>query len=264
MRAVYWSAAAGQCGAASGMVAAGMAAAVCCKKKVFLMQTKSAAGSLEDMLLPGRSVREELEGVGMKAACRGIKSGTLTKDMFHNCIVEIPGLTISFLPGKVPESMTEGEKKEIFWELGSLAKDEFDLVLLKAEAGRAGLSQELLAEADRAVICLNQNRRVLSEYFTEESAIKRCCSGKELYLLGNYDPASDYTLRNLRKEFSGMRDAACVLPYCAAFRDASSSGEVPRFFLQNAGAKPGEPNYEFISQSKRLASEIMSGGMKHG
>lgn len=260
LRAVFWSSAPGQCGAASGMIAAGISASLQMKKRVLLLCAGSNGGLLEDVLLPGRTVKEELEGVGMKAAARGVKSGTLTEEMLQNCIVEVPGTTLSFLPGSMPKGAGREEIPELLREIAVIAERSFDLVFLKAESGNWKALEGCLSGAALMVVCLNQNRHVLSDFFDRDKGPQR----NRLYIIGGYHRDSDYTLGSMKREFPKLKGKTAVLPYCGDFRDAASFGEVPRFFLRNRSAGKDEPNYDFIRQAERIAQAIAAERRRNG
>ncbi|MBO5197363.1 MAG: hypothetical protein J6B85_02410 [Lachnospiraceae bacterium] len=258
MKVVFWSAVRGQTGASAGMIAAAFACSVFERKNVFLIRTNCSESGLETVLMSGRSVREELKGVGIGAALRAMRAGTLDCRMLADCAVTLPGSRISFLPGSLSEEVfrqpDESEERELTDQLIELACREYDLVFV--EAGIPGKEQPHggLERQDVEVICLNQNKQVLDRYFDKEEEKEN-----RYYLIGMYRMDSDYTLKNLKKIYPHLQGRTAILPWCTEYQDACSRGEPYRFFMRNAEAGKDEPNYRFIRECKGISSMLTAG-----
>ena len=257
MRAVFWSCVPGQTGVTAGMLAAGFAAALFFGQSVYFQRADPWSDGLEEELISGRTAREELKGVGLPAACKAMRAGTLNTEMFHNCAVNLPGSRIAFLPGSLREEATgtKEEKNRLSEKLVRLASSEYDVTLIETRTGWDGLKEAWIKEADWVVVCLSQNRRVLDRYFAEKREMPKNCR----YLIGMYRPESDMTLKNLARLYPELGGKVCLLPWCTQYQDACSRGDTLRFFRQYAKTGKGEPNREFIRECRRLSEMILSG-----
>ena len=112
-----------------------------------------------------------------------------------------------------------------------------------------------MREADRMIVCLSQNRRVLEQYFKGRRERPKDCR----YLIGMYRPESDMTVKNLARLYPELGGGVYLLPWSTPYQDACSSGDTLRFFRQYAKTGKGEPNRFFIRECGRLSDMLLSG-----
>ena len=133
-------------------------------------------------------------------------------------------------------------------ELGKFAQ----MVMVDTAAADNLTTKTILEKADLVVMNLCQDPFVLVDCFKRFGVIKHKC----VYLLGNYDRCSRYSVKYVMRQFDVSRDRIAVIPYNTEFRDAMALGKLVAFLSRNAGCLKQDNNYYFIRELKRACSII--------
>lgn len=218
-----------------------------------LLQTQFEMNQLEIPLL-SESRREEIRNynIGVDRLIQGIRSGMNAKQLLTSSCITLSRQCIDILPGTNTKyrEIYEKEIKETFQDIISLAEACYEMVYIDASSGMNEFVEMIFDQADVIVVNLCQNKRVLEDFF-ERYDIDY---DKMLFVIGNYDDASDYTRKNLCKRIKLMkRDLTFTVPYNIQFRDAMSRAQLTEFFLQNIGCERDDDNFDFIQELTSFA-----------
>ena len=158
----------------------------------------------------------------------------------------------------IPQSNT-GNKEVFEYELNRILDfllmelSKFaQLVVVDTAAADNLTTKTILEKADLIVMNLCQDPYVLMDCFKRFGAIRHKC----LYLLGNYDKSSRYSVKYVMRQFEVPKDRIAVIPYNTEFRDAMSLGKLVAFLSRNAACSRQDENYYFIRELKRACSVI--------
>lgn len=229
-------------------------------QKVILTQTHFDKNNLQRSLLGESFDRNEIvnfDNTGIDALIRYSKSGPITEQIVNNCSVTLTRDHFSYIAG------TNKKNKEVYLKdmierypniLNSL-NCMCDYVFIDTNSGDNELTQMVLKEADIVIANLSQNIAVIKDYFVDDKYANYL--DKTLFLIGNYNCNSKFSIRNLRsciKEFDKNNLAA--IPYNVEFLDSQCEGKVLEFFEQNLSCTKLDNNYYFINSVKNAARLI--------
>lgn len=228
---VFWSPEAGQTGTTSNIIAIAIFAALSMGKKVCLTQTHFGDRTLESALLGRRMNHEILENMGIDFLLKSSKAFDINKNVIENAsFTLLKGLYI--LPGttKINQELFEEDfitnRQYIYDALSS----SFDIVFTDVSSGDNRLSKELINAADRVVVNLNQNDKLIQNF--KDNSDSFC--DKAVYLLGNYHIDSKYNVHNLKRCYPFLKKKTSVIPFDINYMDYFSDGKVVPFFLKNS------------------------------
>lgn len=250
---VFWSPEPGQTGTTSNIIAIAILAALSMGKKVCLTQTHYNNRSLEAALL-GRGMNQEiLQDMGVDFLLKSSKAYAIDKSVIENAsFTLLKGLYI--IPGTTKRNEQLFEEDFIAnraYIYDALSKS-FDYVFTDVSSGDNKLSKELLVGADRIVVNLNQNDKLIQNYCNKYDFLK----GKTVYLIGNYHMESKYNLQNLKRCYPFLRKKTNIIPFDVNYMDYFNDGKVIPFFLKNALATR-EVDRNFFVQVKRSLEFIL-------
>lgn len=227
---VFWSPEPGQTGTTSNIVAVSILAALSMGKKVCLTQTHYNSRSLETALLGGRMNQEILEDMGIDFLLKASKAFAIDKNVIENAsFTLLKGLHI--LPG------TTSLNKQLFeadfisnraYIYEALSRS-FDYVFTDVSSGDNKLSMELIKGADRVIVNLNQNDKLIQTYINKYNTLE----DKVVYLIGNYHAESRYNLQNLKRCYPFLRKKTYIIPFDVNYMDYFNDGKVIPFFLKH-------------------------------
>lgn len=252
MKIVFWSNVHGQAGTSSNMLAAAMMNDLMYGSRSILLQTQFEMNQLEIPLL-SENRRELIRNynIGVDRLIQGIRSGMNAKQLLTSSCITLSKQCIDFLPGTNTKYREIYEKglKETFQEIIVLAEACYEMVYIDASAGMNDFVEMIFEQADIIIVNLCQNKRVLEDFFKRYDINY----DKMLFIIGNYDVASEYTINNLCKKIKSLkRELTFAVPYNTEFRDAMSRAQLTEFFLQNIGCEKDDDNYIFIQELTSL------------
>lgn len=227
---VFWSPEPGQAGTTSNIIAVSILAALSMGKKVCLTHTHFNNRTLESALF-GRGMNQEiLENMGVDFLLKASKAFDIDKHVAENAsFTLLKGLHI--LPGttKINEESFEEDFIANRAYIYDAISESFDIVFTDVSSGENRLSKELIKAADRVVVNLSQNDKLIQNYKNKFEHLQN----KAAYIFGNYHMESRYNLKNLKRCYPFLRKCSGMIPFDINYMDYFSDGKVIPFFLKN-------------------------------
>lgn len=255
MQITFWSHVHGQPRSTSNMMAIAVTATLESNITCLLAQTHFNLNNLEESLIGYKRDKESLIDVGSDELARSPKLSNLDKDTIYDCTISALHKRLYLLPGTAKDNREDYEKstgkklKRIF----AAAEKYYDTVFVDTNAGKSELTMEIIDGSDLVVVNLCQNIAMIDRYFKEFSLDHK----NVIYIIGNYDKDSHYSLYNLKKRYEQLRNGkVAVIPICTEFMDAQSGGKVLKFIQKNIDCKKGKNAY-FIKCVKEAVVMIM-------
>lgn len=118
--------------------------------------------------------------------------------------------------------------------------------------GEDALSDGLLALTDILVINVLQNDLVLNQSIEKADSLiaSGLCTKKQLrFCIGNYEPASTQSVKNLAKKYPLLRRRTFCIPRNIDLLDAMATGRMYEFFAKNSGSME---RYKGITDQKEF------------
>lgn len=259
MKIAFWSNVHGQTGTTSNILAVSLLTAIR-KNEVALLQSHFTLNNLSSPLLGMDILPDSFRDTGIDALMRHFKSRPLSEDIVKTDAIAVPGLNQQF-----NLFIGTGKNNELDYEKEMLAAhkpiiksiDEFhDYTFVDVRSGYRSVSQSILENSDIVVVCLDQNTLVIDRYF--KKPIK---SANVYYIIGNYDEASKYNIRNLTKKYPELKNRTAMICHNSEFMDSLNDGKAVQFMLKNSDCTKESSNYEFI-QSVRNCMKLL--GIERG
>ncbi len=158
----------------------------------------------------------------------------------------------------IPQSNT-GNKEVFEYELNQILEillkelEKFAQIVFVDTAVSDNLTTKtILDKADFIVMNLCQDPFLLMDCFRRFHSIRKKC----IYLLGNYDRYSRYTIKYVIRKFEIPKERIAVIPYNTGFKDALSLGRLVAFLSRNMLCSKQDENYYFIKELKRACKMI--------
>lgn len=167
--------------------------------------------------------------------------------MVYRTCLSVFDQRVFYLPtGGINRDLMEYRLKRHAGEVLGMLEGVYPTVCVDLSSSHLESSREILKEADLVVVNLCQNNQQLSHFFRNFSEIQK----KAFYVIGNYDPRSEITKKDIVKRFELPGFMVGTIPYNRRFADALTKGNVIPFLLRNYSCGKENVNYEFISAVK--------------
>lgn len=252
MKFIFCSNYRGQTGTTTNMLSAAVLSDILFDKKSILLQTQARQNQLEIPLLDsGKRRGIAKKEIGIDSLISYIMAGECTKELFNRSCISLINSSIHFIPGSNAEDMEQLEDSIAgsLCRLLGLAEELYGTVFLDAGVMPEKLKEILYKEADLMIICLNQNKRVLDDFFSLGHMNK-----KTVYIIGGFDKYSVYGEKQLIKAYPKLReDNTFFIPYNTDIRDAVSKSDIFTYFYRNIACDRTDINYEFVQSVLKLA-----------
>lgn len=191
---------------------------------------------------------------GIDQVMKRIDSGMKVQEMIKDAAIEpIAGMLFY-----IPQSNT-GNKEVFEYELNRILEvlltelNKFAQFVFVDTAVSDNLTTKLILEkADVIIMNLCQDPFVLTDCFRRFGAIRQKC----VYLLGNYDRNSRYTVKYVMRNFGVPKEKIAVIPYNTEFKDAMSLGKLVSFLSRNIICGKKDENYYFMRELKHACLTI--------
>ena len=256
MKVAIWSNVHGQPGTSSNMLAMAFMGDIIYGRKSILLQTQITLNHLEFSLLK-KEQRKRIEQLqlGMNTLIKSMIAGIGTRELLKDCCLSLGENQIDFLPGPhhKHKSVYERELEDTLHNILLLADQCYEHVYIDCGVGMNQYTSQVLEAADIILVSTCQNKRVLDDLFDNyKLPQKPVC-----YLIGNYDPKSQNTLKNLFHTYKEMnKQNTYVIPYNVEFKDAASESFITSFFYRNICCTAEDDNYYFIQEVKRAVRKV--------
>lgn len=265
LKVAFWSNLHGQNGTTSNMLATSIMSVLLHNSKVFLGQTHYNLNNLEAPLLTvsNNDKKTYFMNIGIDAVVRAIKSTYLDEEIIENSTLSYMNRKLVLLPSTVKSNgkIYEEDLDVTIISILQAVKKCHDIVFLDVNTRDNEITNKILEDVDCVVVNLSQNLSVLNDY--EENFLEEFKRKNLIYIFGNYNPDSRYSLGNLRKSYTWLKSKSIgLIPYNFEFMDSMSDGKIIPFFYKNFNNEINDPNYYFIQEVKKTTNLIHGLRMK--
>ncbi|SFS58180.1 hypothetical protein [Paenibacillus sp. 453mf] len=257
---VFWSPVNGR-GTSSHLILSALMITLTHHVRVLSMHMNKNGDSIEAALPVREESMDHMTNIfaitGWDALLRLHLSGNLTRDKFRDYTVPL-SRQLDLLPGaRVQSSLDVNEEyAKYIPSVLKTASEVYDLVMLDA-GNRDRMERDMMKDADVVVVNLDQNLRVLENYFGDTELKEQLESKKVIVTVGQYDADSHCTVNNIKRRFNYKHPVVAV-PYCTEFKDAWNRRDVPSYLQQNMNLdKKNGQRGEHASSIRELAKCIM-------
>lgn len=261
MLIAFWSPYHGQTGTTSATISLGITMAMTANHKVLLGHTHYERSTMERCLLPpipGQdvSVLEE-ENHGLYGLKRLIKHGRLAPEAISNYTTPLlKERRLDLLMGAKARLEVHGDE-EALWlhQIFMNASLAYDLVMVDVHSGmNQGLGRHVLESADLIVVCLNQNKWLLEDYFSNRLYKEFIEDPRVIYHIGAMAKGAHLSLKNIRKNYS--IDKVVGVPFDLGFMESANEGRVLEYLLRHNTVSKKQETYPYI-QSLKGGSDLI-------
>ncbi|MBW4081304.1 hypothetical protein [Paenibacillus sp. S150] len=257
---VFWSPVPGQTGNTTNLIAVtAMLSLEFSFRLLLVSHVQSRRVPLEQGFIKRRTWEEQAFATdsGIDAVERLARNRKLSPEMIRDYTLPLLKDRLDLLTGSMkPDKAFVPAMKEALPTVLETAKRYYDWTLLDAGSGTgSGWTQALLQQADIIVVSLNQNRSVLERFFQrppQEGEGKR-----QLLALGQYDPHSASTAKNLVRRYKG-KGPFYPVSHNSGFMDAAQEGRAIDFLFRNRYVPRDHENAPFM-RSVRALARVVSG-----
>lgn len=229
MQIVFWSNFHGQTATTTSMAMLAGTLALTESCRILLIQVHAGENALERCFVdPTQEARSSanIDNNGIDALIRLARNHKLTPDQIEDYALPLmKGSRLDLLQGTSnPSEALFYENAEAILTVLDMAAQTYDFVFVDAPSGLNNpLSERILAQADRKVICLNQNALVLERYF---KIVRTTGAGtpEPLVCLGRYDDALSLNAKNIKRQY-GYKQLV-VVPQSSEIQEAMNQNRV--------------------------------------
>lgn len=271
MKIAFWSNSRGMSGVTSNLACISALSSLMSGKKAVLFENHFDVNNLGDVL--GTEYREkeilcEASGYGVSGMGNQGGESSHLREMFEEIVQECPayaGLSFEKSVSYVNRHLYylcgaksyQEETREFFLQdnlklLLSVMNEYMDIVYVDTASSHHKSSRIILQEADRVVVSLSQNPKLLDYFFRNFSDIRK----KAFYIIGNYNSTSEFDKEYIRREYNIPDGQLGVIPHSVAFADAMAKGRLLSFLQENLNCETDNPNFGFIKEAKESARKL--------
>lgn len=271
MKIAFWSNSRGMSGVTSNLACISALSSLMSGKKAVLFENHFDVNNLGDVL--GTEYREkeilcEASGYGVSGMGNQGGESSHLREMLEEIVQECPayaGLSFEKSVSYVNRHLYylcgaksyQEETREFFLQdnlklLLSVMNEYMDIVYVDTASSHHKSSRIILQEADRVVVSLSQNPKLLDYFFRNFSDIRK----KAFYIIGNYNSTSEFDKEYIRREYNIPDGQLGVIPHSVAFADAMAKGRLLSFLQENLNCETDNPNFGFIKEAKESARKL--------
>lgn len=255
MKTIYWSNFYGQTGTTTNMLATAVLSDILYGQKSIQLHTKLRLSQKESALIQKKPRTKPLhKEAGLDMLIKRIKAGENTEELLNAYCVSLfrDYFDRSYGNNSGAEEKYMNEVTIYLHEILNLAEEFYESVFFDAGAVKGSVAEKIFQEADLLVVNLNQNTRVLDDYFMNHKP-----DSKTIFLIGNYDSKSTLNVQRLIKNYNYINDNNIfVVPYNTQIRDVVSKSDLISYFYKNIVCEIDSENYEFIYEMKKISKFI--------
>ena len=237
MKISFWSHVRGLTGVTTNLACVSALMAIGRMGKTVVLENHYSTNSIGDLILVPEQIDhlhehgEYYSRYGIEYILKRLYSGERGDKLVHNSSIPLFFSSMFYIPqGKiVNREVFEYEfnlvQKELFQALEQLS----DYVFVDTEANQNLSSSVILSEADLVVVNLDQNIIHLKEFFTNYASIRE----KAVYLIGNYQPESEWDISRICQEFHIPKDRIGVIPFNMEMAESMAQVRLMQFLNRN-------------------------------
>jgi len=254
----FWSNFHGQTATTSNAITAAINLSMKYNLKTLLFHNQYIKSNLESAFISEKENKNmenmyTFDEMGIDAVAKLINSGQLTQDNIKNYTTEV-GENLSLIIGSTKR---EERFKEIEKQISKivLCSGGYDVTLIDLNSGINECSKNIILNCDLVVVNLNQNEKVLTDFFN--NIPKELQKKKYMIVLGKYNPESKFTIKYIRKVFKVKNEIAAV-PYNVNYLDSHNNHKVMRYFKSlNSNLNKSDEDYYFREQVNLFTNIIV-------
>lgn len=266
----FWSNKKEETAKTASIVATSVITAIDNNLKILLASTSNKDSSLETCFWPANKLKETVDkiagsknanvlGSGIDALVQLLNSNKLTPEIIPNYTKMIFKNRLEVLFGSSledPEDLSKNIKS--YKDVIAIANKYYDLVFVDLNKGLdEEMVNDILNISDLVVINISQSLPMIDDYIRFSMENIQFDVRKSIIVVGRYDSASKYNLKNIAK-YIGTRQNIYAVPYNILFFEAMGDGAVQNFFLKHRKVHETNENFKFIQEVKKLSSYIIS------
>lgn len=210
---------------------------------------------LDDIFLRQRYPPSDLYDNGMDALIRMIKSERITKEMIESSAVDLYQNRLHLLPATSirNHAMFESTVLPALIYCINAIQAYYDYTFVDLGDITVEQGDRWIQQADIIVWNLSQNRTVLEELKVPKESDRT----KMFYVIGNYDPCSQYNVNYIRKKLNVSWKQIGVIPYNVMFKDAISDGSLIKYISQIVNSSKDEINHYFYCELEKTTTKLL-------
>jgi MinD-like ATPase involved in chromosome partitioning or flagellar assembly len=188
------------------------------KASILLWNTNLEKSMIEEAFAKNKRTNSVALKGNLESLANEASSGALTRDVVRSFTSPILENKLDLLIGAEKDS----EKKLIraLPPIIDAIKNEYDVSIVDVSSGfNNELTRIVLDRADIIVVCLNQNKHLLSDYFDKQDSFDQLKNKKIIYCLGAYDPAITPLVSKIKLQYK-ISNHVGVVPYSSSFATA--------------------------------------------
>lgn len=196
------------------------------------------------------------ENVGIDALMRNVKAGTLKEENIKDIETEIHE-DLYYIPRTIKKNI-ELYMSELKESVGIMIKalDLYhDVVIIDVGYGVREIRQEVANHSDLIIFNIPQNVQILRRYVEREVEDNK---DNILYLIGNYDYSSKYSIKKLQSEIQkkGQKIKMSYILHNSEFADSTQNTQLLNFFYRNEEVEQEDYNFLFMESVKSAFQKI--------
>lgn len=147
--------------------------------------------------------------------------------------------------------------KQVYSDIINLANNYYDLVLVDLDRElEQEISDTILGNSNLIIANISQRLSSIDRFIELREKMQFLNSNKTLILVGRYDRASKYTIKNITR-YMGEKNKVSTIPYNTLFFEAAEEAKVPDLFLKIRKIDEDDINYFFLAEVKRTVENIL-------
>ncbi len=251
MNIAFWGSTPGKSAVSSNMLAIAVYASIRYKIELNVMQAQYSTSRLEDSFMPISSMicmKEDFaysrrEGIDELIDSICFNSAEI---FFESALISIKNTYMYYLPStsEPTEELFERECEKNSVRLMELINRYDKPNLIDCRDGSGCLSKNMMNNCDLLVFNMEQSLHSIPKVIFENKELME----KSVFLIGRYDEASRYNIRNIRRKYHIDEERIAVIPYNIQFKDSVCEGKIVEYLSKNINCDKDSYNYYFISQ----------------
>lgn len=147
--------------------------------------------------------------------------------------------------------------KQVYSDIINLANNYYDLVLVDLDRElEQEISDTILGNSNLIIANISQRLSSIDRFIELREQMQFLNSNKTLILVGRYDRASKYTIKNITR-YMGEKNKVSTIPYNTLFFEAAEEAKVPDLFLKIRNIDEDDINHFFLAEVKRTVENIL-------
>ena len=194
---------------------------------------------------------------GIEGLSKMVKSNKISPESITNYTKIVFKDRLEILQSYKGQQDKYDELKENYIDVINFANKYYDLVFvdLDMELGEK-IINNILENSNLVVMNLSQRLTSIDDFIEKREEMQILKSKKALILIGRYDKASKYTVKNISR-YMGEKNKVSTIPYNTLFFEACEEAKVPDLFLSIRKIDEDDINGLFLSEVKRASENII-------